>query len=67
MTPQRFRVTLERADHDERCRVTIEDDDGAHLYTVEVSTELPTDSQHRAIMDAARYLHWFCTPERWRA
>jgi hypothetical protein len=63
---QHYRLTLERTERDERCRVTLADDEGTHLYTVEVSTCLPEDSQRRAIMDAARYLHWFCTPEAWK-
>jgi len=63
---QEYRVIIKRADRDERCSVTLTDAEGVHLYTAEVSTCLPQDAQRRAIMDMARYLHSFCTPESWR-
>ncbi|NDF16231.1 hypothetical protein EB061_13095 [bacterium] len=59
--PVTYRVTIHH--QDQGCRVTLTDDHGTHLYTAEVSCSLPSDSQRRAIMDMARYLHWFARPE----
>ena len=64
----RFSLELDRPDSS-TCRVRLYDvteNDESHktlIHEVAVSVEVGVDAQKRALMDTARFLHWYMTPQ----